>query len=42
MHNHIVKGLALAAALLAPLLTTLYCHSRTLAAAQGKRRNEVR
>ncbi|MEO7216561.1 MAG: hypothetical protein ABI026_00010 [Gemmatimonadaceae bacterium] len=42
MSIHLVKGLTLAAALLAPVVTTLYFHSRTLAAARSKQQDQVR
>jgi hypothetical protein len=36
MHNHLLKGLALMAALLAPVLATLYLNRRALDAAQSQ------
>jgi hypothetical protein len=40
MHNHLAKGLALMAALIAPVLATLFFHRRALLAAQ--RQDQVR
>jgi hypothetical protein len=42
MPIHLAKGLTLAAALLAPLATTLFFHRRTLAAARNRSRDQVR
>jgi hypothetical protein len=42
MSIHLAKGLTLAAALLAPLATTLFFHWRTLAAAHRDDRDQVR